>query len=476
MAANLHPVWLITRREVRDQFRDWRIMLPLAGFTLLFPALMILAVVSALGFAASYDAGLIVERFVPLFLLTTGFLPITISLIVSLEAFVGEKERGTIEPLLSAPLADWQLYIGKMLAGLFFPLISSYTGVAIYLLAIGWLGIPWPDASALIQALILTAAHAAVMVNGAIVVSTQSTSVRAANLLATFIILPVALLIEGESLLMFWGNIDVLWLALPLVVLLTGMLMRLGLSHFQREYLLSREIDTFSPRWLWGVFRNAFTGGVRSLAGWYRQELRATLGRMRAALWITILLGLGTLVGAYFAAQVILPALVAQIGPEQIDAFRGEMGNALAGGDVLSISVVYLFGHNLQALLVSFLVGAFSLGVGSTITYIINFTLIGGVLSGFALIGQSPWLLLVYGILPHGVFEIPALVLASAAVLRMGAALITPDRSRTMTESFLVLLADYARVMVGLVIPLLLLAAVIETYVTPLLLAGALGG
>lgn len=476
MRASLYPVWLITRRELRDQFRDWRIMLPLAAFSLLFPALMILAVMSAIDFAESYDASLVAERFVPLFLLTTGFLPITISLIVSLESFVGERERGTIEPLLSAPLADWQLYMGKMLAGLFFPLVSSYLGVGLYLLAIGWLGVPWPDAGALVQSLILTAAHAMVMVNGAIVVSTQSTSVRAANLLATFIILPVAFLIEGESVLMFWGTTDVLWMSLPLLLLLTGVLMRLGLSHFQREYLLGREIDTFNPRWLWGVFWRAFTGGARSIGVWYRHELGGTLRRLRASLWINVILGAATLVAVYLAALDLLPGLLSQIDSAKVGEFRDAMGEMLAGGEALQISVGFLFGHNLQALLVSLLLGVFSLGVGSTMTFLLNFSLISGVLAGFSLIGQSPWTLLVFGILPHGIFEIPALVLSTAAVLRLGASLITPDHSRTMTESFLVSLADYTRVLVGLIVPLLLVAAVIETYITPLLLASAMGG
>ena len=49
------------------------------------------------------------------------------------------------------------------------------------------------------------------MVSGAVVVSTQTTSVRAANLLASFIVVPMALLIQGESIVMFWARYDILW-------------------------------------------------------------------------------------------------------------------------------------------------------------------------------------------------------------------------------------------------------------------------
>ena len=40
MLANLRPAFVITRREIRDQFRDWRIIAPTVVLTLFFPALM----------------------------------------------------------------------------------------------------------------------------------------------------------------------------------------------------------------------------------------------------------------------------------------------------------------------------------------------------------------------------------------------------------------------------------------------------
>ena len=56
-----------------------------------------------------------------------GFFPITVSLVIALESFVGEKERRSIEPLLSSPLEDWQLYLGKLLASLVLPMASPAT-------------------------------------------------------------------------------------------------------------------------------------------------------------------------------------------------------------------------------------------------------------------------------------------------------------------------------------------------------------
>jgi uncharacterized membrane protein SpoIIM required for sporulation len=90
------------------------------------------------------------------------------------------------------------------------------------------------------------------------------------------------------------------------------------------------------------------------------------------------------------------------------------------------------------------------------------------------LLGFSPVTLAVFGLLPHGIFEIPALILASAAMLRVGVVLVTPQIGRSMGEVMLEQLADWTKIAVGLVLPLLLIAALVETYVTPLLLASAI--
>jgi hypothetical protein len=110
MLDDIRMIGLVARRELRDQARDWRIMLPLMILTLAFPFLMNEVAAQAVAFFARYGTPLIAYRLVPFSVLIIGFFPITISLVVALESFVGEKERGTIEPLLNSPLANWHLY------------------------------------------------------------------------------------------------------------------------------------------------------------------------------------------------------------------------------------------------------------------------------------------------------------------------------------------------------------------------------
>ena len=117
-----------------------------------------------------------------------------------------------------------------------------------------------------------------------------------------------------------------------------------------------------------------------------------------------------------------------------------------------------------------FLGGLISFSILGVIVYLINVSLVGVVLGVFKLVGYSPVLLFAAGLLPHGIFEIPALMLASAVVLRIGAVMVTPQIGKSMGQVVFELLADWLKVFIGVVVPLLIVAALIETYITPTIL------
>ena len=234
MLDSLRLAWIITRREVSDQLRDWRIILPVLLLTIFFPGLMNFTAGQITGFVERYNAPLIGDRLIPFLLMIVGFFPISVSLVMALESFVGEKERHSIEPLLSSPLSDGQLYLGKLAAAVIPPLLASYLGITVYLVGV-YLDVGWqPTPMLLLQIVLLTTVQAVLMVSGAVVVSSQTTSVRAANLLASFIIIPMALLIQGESVVMFWGSYSSLWWIIAVLAVIAGLLVRTGLAHFNR--------------------------------------------------------------------------------------------------------------------------------------------------------------------------------------------------------------------------------------------------
>ncbi len=467
------PVWLIVQRELRDYFRDWRMLLPSLVLTFGFPFLMNVFAYAAVDFVNRYGADLVVERLVPISILIIGFFPLTVSLVGALESFVGEKERGTIEPLLSTPLADWQLYLGKLIVGVIIPLTASLISILIYMALLIYQRMALPSPMIFFQLLLLTFSHAVLMVSVAIVISTQSTSIKGANLLASFIVIPVAILMQGETFLLFWGNEEVIWLGIVAVWILAGLIVRLGLAHFQREYLLGREIDPLNLSWVLRTFWRHFKGEARTLREWYRYTVRQSLKQLVPLLLILVVLALGTVVFSYFWVEQELSTRYALLSQEEqtqrLVRLRKELLD-VADGRVPPIKPLFLFLHNLRATLLMAFFGIFSFGVLGVILYMINMSVVGVVLGVFSLFGYSPGILALTGILPHGVFELAGVMFSCAAVLRAGLVLVTPQGQRTIGEVFLEVLANWVRLVVGVSVPLLLIAAMIEVYVTPLIL------
>lgn len=464
--------WQVAWRELHDQLRDWRIIFPMVFLTLVLPFLADLGAQAAINFTTNYGTPLIAARLVPFLLMVVGYFPITVSLVIALESFVGEKERGTIEPLLASPLKDWQIFTGKLIAGTASPLFTSYLGISVYLIGLHFQHIPLPDANRMAQTLILTTVQALLMVSGAILISTQATSVRAANLMASFIVIPMALLIQGEAIMLFWGNDQVLWLAVVGVLVITALLVRVGISHFQREALLGHEIDVLNLRWIGRTFWRNFRGEAKSLWSWFRVEVWKTIRKEAISVGLTIGIGLAAGVAGFLWVAAHSVNIVGQFEASDLSSLVSSgLGLPIVNS---GISFQLIWGHNIQAIVVILLLGLFSFGVLGALAYIMNMGLVGAVLALIGVLGGSPWKVGVFGILPHGIFEIPALILASAAILHIGIMLVTPRSQRTLGEVLIEAIADWAKIGVGVVLPLLTLAAVIETWVTPVLLSGVL--
>jgi uncharacterized membrane protein SpoIIM required for sporulation/ABC-type transport system involved in multi-copper enzyme maturation permease subunit len=462
MAGNLHPVWVVARREIRDQFRDWRIIFPIFFLTIFFPFLMNFTAQQMLGFVREFGADIVGERLIPFLLMIVGFFPISVSLVIALESFVGEKERGSIEPLLCSPLKDWQLYVGKLLSSTVPPLVGSFMGMVIYLSGLAISQVTLPEVGLLIQIFILTIVHAIVMVSGAVVVSTQATSVRAANLLASFIVIPMALLVQAESVVMFWGRdtLSLWWIILGLVVL-AGLLVRVGLAHFQREELLGREIDVLNFRWGWRVFWQEFSDGTRNILTWYLRVIPRALVEMRWSILAVLVIA---------SVSIIIGASQADVFPIQLPDGRLSEGlEEVLGYLPLSSTkpVVMIFWQNTRVLFFGMVLGIFSFGVLGVLPILATMGISGYLIQILANNGISAERVVLGLFAPHGIIEIPAIIVATAAVLRIGVLLATPKSGKTVGEVFIRSIATWTKIMVGFVFPLLLASAAVEAWITP---------
>jgi uncharacterized membrane protein SpoIIM required for sporulation len=467
MLHNFKRAMIVTRREIRDQFRDWRIIAPIIILTVFFPGLMNFTAERSVQFVAEYGAEIIGDRLIPFLLMVVGFFPISVSLVIALESFVGEKERRSIEPLLSTPLTDVQLYLGKLLAVIFPPLFASYLGIIVYLVGVyrqvGWT----PDPTLLIQVVALATVQSLVMVSGAVVVSSQTTSVRAANLLASFIIIPMALLLIGESMIMFWARYHILWWVILGQVIIAGLLIRTGIAHFNREELLGKELDSLNLRWAWRIFKDAFLGDRLPFFSWYK---KMTSQMLRSMVWpiliTTLVITAGALIGAGQAEIYEVPGELLNWDAVEEGVVTGlEDFGPIRFFSVQGVGLVFL--HNLRAIALASLLGIFSFGVLGLLILTLPFGLIGYFTATAAKTGFSAWRFLLGFVIPHGVLEIPAIILSGALIIRLGLTLVTPNQDYSIGEAWIRSLADWTRMTLLVVAPLLLLAAVLEVFVTP---------
>jgi uncharacterized membrane protein SpoIIM required for sporulation/ABC-type transport system involved in multi-copper enzyme maturation permease subunit len=489
---SLRMAWIVTRRELRDTLRDWRIVTPILLLTLLFPWLMNWTAQLVIDFVQRRDATIIGERLIPFLLMIVGFFPISFSLIIALETFVGEKERRSIEPLLSMPITDLELYLGKMVAATGLPLMGSILGISVYLTGLHWSIGYSPPLQLLAQIFGLNIISALVMVSGAVVISSQTTSVRAANLLSSFIIVPMALLLQAESIVMFWGNLDALWIIALGLLDVAVILARMGVQTFNREEILGREIDDLNLRRFGRLFQYFFlerpgpsapatpdlTGGTpltRPLR-WMGRVYRHDLPYLLRQNWMPVLLVTLCLVAAAAVGWTKVSDFSLPQGVLALEDLSEQDFDSLSGVGILpALTTGSIWWHNVRVLLLAVPGAIISLGVLAVLMLMVPFGLIGYFAGQMAWLGYSPLVFAAVFVLPHGLFEIPAAVIATAFALRIGASITSRREGLTVGEGLVAAMADFTKVFVFLVVPLLLVAAFVEVNLTPQLVLWVYG-
>lgn len=182
-----------------------------------------------------------------------------------------------------------------------------------------------------------------------------------------------------------------------------------------------------------------------------------------------------SIIAAFFFCIGIL-ASVLFISNEQL--FLGEitesqhqaleqMAEIIFGGSPLR-GIIFLFANNLLAS-VSVMVLGVMLGIPTLIGLFSNGILLGSVPVLLAGEGLPIIPVIVLGIMPHGIFELPAFMISAAFGLKVGFHLIFPLPGKKRGESLMTIWREYWSVF-PLILKLLILAAVLEVLVTPYLL------
>lgn len=189
---------------------------------------------------------------------------------------------------------------------------------------------------------------------------------------------------------------------------------------------------------------------LRALGGFWREEYGRWVGMTAIAFLVLVVL-------SYIAGR-LFPEIPATI----LTYFNEVVADSGIVRDDGSFSALALFGNNLRAMALSTLYGFIPFLYLPALSMGVNAILLGMVASSV----NGQWLLLAAGILPHGIFELPALCLSLAAGLCLCQNI---NRYIRKNEKGIItpLLLNILRVTGLVVIPLLVVAAIMESYVTP---------
>lgn len=195
----------------------------------------------------------------------------------------------------------------------------------------------------------------------------------------------------------------------------------------------------------------------RALWQFYRETFGEALLMTVAAFLIICLLGFGV---SLFNRSI--PELVLNYFTQMV-----QDGNIITDDGIIHFGALLI--NNLRAAAISVLYGFIPFIYLTALAVGMN-ALIIGVLAAYYVNSGTSLLIFFAGILPHGVFELPALLIAFALGLLLCRR--TTQYVRKNTKGMMKpLLCNIARSFVMHVLPLLVMAAVAETYITPAVLA-----
>jgi ABC-type Na+ efflux pump permease subunit len=192
MNASRRRVRAIVRKELREYRRNRSIVLAMAVFPLIF---LIQPLVS-IALLNSSDAGQLRHEHVLLYMLG---IPAVVPAAVAAASVVGEREQGTLEPVLTTPIRREEFVVGKALAPLLPAMAVAYLVYAFFLACVELFARPGV-APALIRGpealaqLVFTPLIAAWSIWIAIAISARSSDIRIAQQLSMLASLPTVAL------------------------------------------------------------------------------------------------------------------------------------------------------------------------------------------------------------------------------------------------------------------------------------------
>ena len=179
------------------------------------------------------------------FLVLLVLSPVAASMSVAAHSVIGEKQARTLEPLLATPITTFELLVAKILGALVPALALSLASFAVYLGAAALLAHPGVARTLLmprpLAVLFLMGPMASLTsLTLAVCVSSRVNDARSAQQLAVLVVLPITGLLVAQMAVGFVVTMSVILLTTGVMAAINVGLIRLGVSLFDRETILTR--------------------------------------------------------------------------------------------------------------------------------------------------------------------------------------------------------------------------------------------
>jgi ABC-type Na+ efflux pump permease subunit len=177
--------------------------------------------------------------------LTFFLVPLILPTVIAGYAVVGEREGGTLEPVLTTPVSGGELLMGKALAAIVPTVVIAYGLYLIFVLVIRSAAIPavvdavWKPSQAL-AVVLFTPLLATFSIWVGLAISARSSDVRVAQQLAALAMLPVVALTALFTFRVIEPSVTVAVIGALILVVFDAGAWRVVSAVFDRERMLTR--------------------------------------------------------------------------------------------------------------------------------------------------------------------------------------------------------------------------------------------
>lgn len=200
------------------------------------------AVATGVSGPGSWAAFILLVFLAPLYLL----IPLIVATVIAADSFAGERERGTLEPLLHTSTTDSELMVAKFLSSFIPACVVALGGFVVYAIVANVVAWPYigriffPDRTWIVLAFWVAPALAALGLGIMTTVSSRVQSLQAAHQVGSLLVLPIILLLIAQITGAIFIDVRFALVLGGLVWIGAAALVRTAARHLRRERLASR--------------------------------------------------------------------------------------------------------------------------------------------------------------------------------------------------------------------------------------------